>query len=1443
MPFDIEGARKSGYSEAEIAQHLAKTNNFDYKGATGAGYTDADIIGQLAGMGGRVKAGPPASAGQILPEKDEAISAFREFAAGGGPHGWVARKLQAGMERLIPDRSLKDILYPPVRELGGKQADIGRAFRDSPMLQEEAAKQFEEGKRLTPEVEPGRDLTTRSLGELAIAPVTFPIQMGQMAGMSVADKLGLIPATDKELVPTLGEFGKEWVHPYKELLKGNPRPLALKAAEEPIFTTVDLAIFKGITSGVIKIGQGGKMRLKIRKELRKQEKEAREAKEVKGDKDAAAKTKVPEPLEEIMLDAGVPAESIKEAVDTLNRVPAFERRAGSQVKEMVDPVGTLVKEAYTSKREKAHITRKKGDLTTKTVAKETPKPKPKVKGERELQKPVAVEKGPGKALEHVPDPAKKAPLPEKSGILPPDIGEQIKRRAAQDVAAMEYGQKRRERLAEEKGGKPKLKAVEKGAILPKEKAKTGPLTATEAGKMLPKRFEGERDAALWTKRAQDKGIGGVPGQQIVEGLRYNLKLLKRQLKRAENALNEEAVADRTIQIKRMEEAIARMEGKGPKDVPPKGGGKAKLPKIEGAGKGAKGVELKGTERLSGYDKLLAEEMVKVAKGKELADSLNDPKKQAILEFKAKESLKKKGILDFAKEKLKDEGGAITFHKKSATEKKFQKSMAKYRKAVENRDAVASSGVAAESVGGSKPVVKGMVDEAIGMEPKVARKKLNKAYEEEYWVPELNSPLSKAGVNFVKTDNFGQYVDTMPAIKAEKLGSKDKWKVVITEKGGYIDSSFGKQFARISEKGEATMVAKDIPKNWKHTLDPGRLIEWADEKFGGELSRKLLRPARDNIRARLAWEYGWDEELAGIMKKHKLKGMKDRKLLGSVMLGEKVKAPQRVLDAVPEIRKLLDRGIEQMNLARVKRGQDPIPKREDYFPWMVEQTFRDKLFSRRTTPEGILERATPPDYIQPNKPFNPRELPREMGYDRYVKEKDAVKVLMDYGRTASRDIFNTNTIYNNKVHAKWLQDMGFGNLSDAISSWTADVFAGRTNAFDAFVDSLPGIRGAARAQRGLKEAKMRVIFPLNLPWNFLIQTSSTTVLLPRVGLNNAVKGLSVFGSSKVQKFVDQTYTHVMKGKSRPEVAELRGTVAEFKGLETRGKLNTMADKLNFFTKFLEKNLTDHAIASGYFEGKRLGLKGRDLLEFASDTGAKVHSMYNFEDLPAFLRSRDLKASFPLQTFASEMMNNVREIGGGRGQFKGKTKGDRTARLLKWYAGAYVANALSQHYLGRDAWTPMSFIPFGASIASLAGFEVSGGRYDAYKPIGIQFTDDTRKAARDAVFYDDWSATRKLMNGWVTVGGVQVERAAATEEAVQQGGVVRAANKTPMFRIEEDEVASSYITGPWATSGGRKRGSAKDKVFIENLLGGTIPEKTRNRKLREIRRKKLEKRRGD
>ena len=62
MAFDVDGARKAGYSDTEIADHMAGESKFNAVQARNAGYSDTDIIGHLT-----AKPPTPAPAPKLTP--------------------------------------------------------------------------------------------------------------------------------------------------------------------------------------------------------------------------------------------------------------------------------------------------------------------------------------------------------------------------------------------------------------------------------------------------------------------------------------------------------------------------------------------------------------------------------------------------------------------------------------------------------------------------------------------------------------------------------------------------------------------------------------------------------------------------------------------------------------------------------------------------------------------------------------------------------------------------------------------------------------------------------------------------------------------------------------------------------------------------------------------------------------------------------------------------------------------------------------------------------------------------------------------------------------------------------------------------------------------------------------------------------------------------------
>lgn len=108
MSFDVEGARKAGYSDAEIADHLASESKFDAAGARKSGYSDSEIIQHLVGE-------QPAAA----PEAKLATSAPVDDATSGLAS--VAQILQGGV-------NIPQALGGALQKVGQIGANVGQFF-------------------------------------------------------------------------------------------------------------------------------------------------------------------------------------------------------------------------------------------------------------------------------------------------------------------------------------------------------------------------------------------------------------------------------------------------------------------------------------------------------------------------------------------------------------------------------------------------------------------------------------------------------------------------------------------------------------------------------------------------------------------------------------------------------------------------------------------------------------------------------------------------------------------------------------------------------------------------------------------------------------------------------------------------------------------------------------------------------------------------------------------------------------------------------------------------------------------------------------------------------------------------------------------------------------------------------------------------------------------
>jgi hypothetical protein len=119
MSFDIEGARRAGYSPAEIADHLAQGRNFDTAGARRSGYSDDEIINHLraplaqsergtletaANVAGQFGAGVNQRGAQVLGAIPDLYNrGLRAVGLPAMPEGAYTRGIQSGINSVVGD--------------------------------------------------------------------------------------------------------------------------------------------------------------------------------------------------------------------------------------------------------------------------------------------------------------------------------------------------------------------------------------------------------------------------------------------------------------------------------------------------------------------------------------------------------------------------------------------------------------------------------------------------------------------------------------------------------------------------------------------------------------------------------------------------------------------------------------------------------------------------------------------------------------------------------------------------------------------------------------------------------------------------------------------------------------------------------------------------------------------------------------------------------------------------------------------------------------------------------------------------------------------------------------------------------------------------------------------------------------------------------------------
>lgn len=561
-----------------------------------------------------------------------------------------------------------------------------------------------------------------------------------------------------------------------------------------------------------------------------------------------------------------------------------------------------------------------------------------------------------------------------------------------------------------------------------------------------------------------------------------------------------------------------------------------------------------------------------------------------------------------------------------------------------------------------------------------------------------------------------------------------------------------------------------------------------------------------------------------------------------------------IEAAKEGRILLDNIRIFQNRVRAARGQDPIAWRPDYMPNIRESNLWRAL-GQYTEDPAVIARQTPDFTKAGEEVFNARAMNLKHKMGENIRDMNADRLIRGYIQTASADVFDTEIVRNIKAHTKLMRkettdEYSLENAARFFDDYADQVYLKRPTRFtewargNALNARLP--MGGDRQSMSLVDSALLLkkivtvsTFPLNWTWNSFVQTSSGLLTPVRYGVRNSIKALDSFFDQEVKDQIAlHAYTFRVKSqKGSSVVMQNTGEDAVFAFKPT--KREQVIEFASFISNQIEKFLTRHAVRAAYLRGEQMGYKGAELWQYASQGGARTQSMYNKADTVASLRSREMSAIVPFQTFAFEMLNTLSEMNvpglrnvigksGAYESFSANTAGGsatsyrRMKNIGLLVAGMVAWNVVADRTSNRKPWNLSSFLPFFAVMKQgVDGFGPGGAFLPA--KFGYDVVQGFNKYYRSG----DFSYLRTLLMRYTVVpGGTTVDKWLLLIDGLEDEAV-RNPDRTIRFKVEKPEMTGIefdvpfigkktltdkkinpeeflrvYGSGTWASNGGRE-----------------------------------------
>jgi len=520
----------------------------------------------------------------------------------------------------------------------------------------------------------------------------------------------------------------------------------------------------------------------------------------------------------------------------------------------------------------------------------------------------------------------------------------------------------------------------------------------------------------------------------------------------------------------------------------------------------------------------------------------------------------------------------------------------------------------------------------------------------------------------------------------------------------------------------------------------------------------------------------------------------------------------VVNQAVALRKWYDESHDEQNIARRMRDQKEIPYHRNYSPQILrDATIWEQITMTGKTAEDVFGKKAPiPDYIRPNKPFNPREMARKAGIRYEDRIKSATELAGRYLSTAAKDIFNTSIIQNNKAFIQQLEAMGYEKPARYLADWTSQAYAGIMPS----IDRALMLGETPKARKGMmkwNQVRNLAVFPLNVGWTLGTQIKSFAMTIGRYGSVNITRGFYQWLKPSVRRqAAEDYYSFIVKSAKQGKVTrqDAKNLIGEeVKIRRTKGEI--ARDLTTLFLEEMEKLLTGTSIRAAHLHGKKRGLTGEALKNYASDGGAKTQSMYNDEDKPLFLTNLTVKTVTPYQTYCYETMNTLREWAGRTGT-PPDSKMYAIWSLVRYLAAMAVMNQIEASIRGRK-WSWLRLVPMPFSELWLSPIYKHFTK--EWLPGGSGLLSPVETASRLAKGIDDVLETgswRKLRNELIKYGpglflvpaGVQWARLVDGIITYSQGGVYDRRGKLLFKMKDPQDLARAIFTGVWSTKGGQE-----------------------------------------